>query len=386
VASQPIAGFTGDWLVIDAFGGTYAGRTVLVTGHTGFKGSWLALWLTQLGARVLGVALEPPSTPNYFTACRMAGELIDLRQDIRDYEALAAEIDRHRPQIVFHLAAQPIVRRAFDDPRTTFEINVMGTVNVLEAARRCPSVEAVLIATSDKSYRNVGWEWAYRETDPLGGHEPYAGSKACAEIVTEVYRHRQFQSHAQPPSALAVASARAGNVIGGGDWAADRLVPDVIRAIGASRNVTIRNPSATRPWQHVLDCLAGYLQLASQLVTAPGRCEQAWNFGPSGEDPLPVVALVARILESWPDHATRIVIEADPPGKESAELRVDSSKAIRHLGWRPCWSTLTALDATVAWYHAFAQKPGRDMRALTLRQIEDYTDEARKKGIGWAVR
>jgi CDP-glucose 4,6-dehydratase len=372
--------------VSDSFGGIYAGRTVLVTGHTGFKGSWLALWLTRLGARVVGIALAPPSEPNNFAACRMAGELIDLRADIRDYEALTAAINQHRPQIVFHLAAQPIVRRALISPRETFEVNVMGTVNVLEAARRCPSVEAVLVATSDKSYRNVGWEWAYRETDPLGGHEPYAGSKACAEIVTEVYRQRHFQGHAQPPSAVAVASARAGNVIGGGDWAADRLVPDVVRAIGARQDVRIRNPSATRPWQHVLDCLAGYLQLTSQLVSTPGRYEDAWNFGPSGDEPLPVEALVARILERWPDHATRMVIEPDPPGREAHALRVDSSKAIRHLGWRPCWSTLVALEATIDWYYAFAHEGGRDMRALAVAQIEDYTNEAREAGITWAIR
>ena len=372
--------------MIEAFSGTYDGRPVLVTGHTGFKGSWLALWLIQLGAKVIGISLDPPTEPSCFSACGIARDVIDLRHDIRDYEGLASAIERHRPQIVFHLAAQPIVRRAFIDPRATFEINVMGTVNVLEAARRCPSVEAVLIATSDKSYRNVGWEWAYRETDPLGGHEPYGGSKACAEIVTEVYRDRKFQSNAQPPSAVAVASARAGNVIGGGDWAADRLVPDIIRAIGAGRDVTIRNPHATRPWQHVLDCLSGYLQLASQLVHAPGRYEQAWNFGPSGENPLPVTDLVARILERWPGHATRVVIEPDPPGKEAHELRVDSSKAIRHLGWRPCWSTMAALEATVAWYYAYAHQVEKDMRGIGIEQIQDYTDEARKKGIAWAVQ
>jgi CDP-glucose 4,6-dehydratase len=312
--------------------------------------------------------------------------VIDLRQDVRDYEAFSAAIDRHRPQIIFHLAAQPIVRRAFSDPRATFEINIMGTVNVLEAARRCPSVQAVLIATSDKSYRNVGWEWPYRETDPLGGHEPYGGSKACAEIVAEVYRNRKFQSHAQPPSAVAVASARAGNVIGGGDWAQDRLVPDIMRAITAGQDVTIRNPHATRPWQHVLDCLSGYLQLASQLVRAHGQYEDAWNFGPSGENPLPVAELVARILERWPDHATRMVIDPDPPGKEAHELRVDSSKAIRHLGWQPSWSTMAALEATVAWYYAYAHKPEKDMRGFGIEQIEDYTDDAQRKGIAWAVQ
>jgi len=366
------------------FQAIYGGRTVLVTGHTGFKGSWLALWLTQLGATVVGVSLDPPSEPSHFRVCRMTDKVVDERADIRNYEALVEAVGRHRPEIIFHLAAQPIVRRAFIDPRETFEVNVMGTVNVVEAARRCPSVRAVLVATSDKCYRDVGQVWPYRETDPLGGHEPYAGSKACAEIVVEVYRQKRFQHHAEPPSSVSVASARAGNVIGGGDWAADRLVPDVVRAIGERRNVIIRNPNATRPWQHVLDCLAGYLQLAAQLCSHPGRYEDAWNFGPSDGEPLPVAELVRRILDRWPAHQTSLVIEADPPGKEAYALRVDSSKALHNLGWKPCWPAAMALDATIAWYRAFAERPGEDMRALSVAQIEDYTNSAMAVGAKWA--
>ena len=369
----------------DAFGSLYRGRTVLITGHTGFKGSWLALWLRQLGANVVGISLDPPTGPSHFEACGLADELVDMRHDVRDYEGLVAILDRHRPELVFHLAAQPLVRRAFLDPRETFDVNVMGTVNLLEAARRCVSVRSVVVATSDKCYRNVGWEWAYRETDPLGGHEPYAGSKACAELVVEVYRQQRFQAHAVQPRISSIASARAGNVIGGGDWAVDRLVPDVVRAIASGQNVVVRNPDATRPWQHVLDCLSGYLQLGARLWSAPGRYEEAWNFGPNVSEPLPVAELVTRMLAQWPDHATRLEIERGPPDKEAHALRVDSSKAIRRLGWKSCWSTSTALEATIAWYRDFAGNPARDMRAVSIGQIGAYSKAAHDRGLAWAA-
>jgi CDP-glucose 4,6-dehydratase len=368
----------------EAFQGTYRGRGVLVTGHTGFKGSWLSLWLRHLGAQVFGVSLDPPTDPNHFAICRIASAVDDQRADVRDFGAFAAILSRCRPEIVFHLAAQPLVRRAFIDPRETFEVNVMGTVNVLEAARRCPSVRAVVVATSDKCYRNVGWDWGYRETDPLGGHEPYAGSKACAELVAEVYRQQRFQRYAEPPSAVGVASARAGNVIGGGDWGADRLIPDVVRAIGQGCNLTLRNPDATRPWQHVLDCLAGYLQLAARLYADPEQFQGAWNFGPSDDASMPVATLVHNVLEQWPGHRMRIEIAPDPPGKEASMLRVDSSKAIRHLGWRPCWPIATALAATIVWYRQYAG--GReDMREVSLSQICDYMAAAGATRAAWAA-
>ena len=365
-----------------AFGGSYRGRKVLVTGHTGFKGSWLCLWLQTLGAEVTGLSFDVPSDPSHFGAIGLASDMNDVRGDIRDFGALQAAFGQHRPEIVFHLAAQPLVRRAFLEPRETFEINVMGTVNVLEAARLCPAVRAVVVATSDKAYRNVGWDWPYRESDPLGGHEPYAGSKACAELVAEVYRQRGFQSHAVPASNIAIASARAGNVIGGGDWAQDRLVPDVVRAIKAGSDVTIRYPAAVRPWQHVLDCLAGYMQLAARLADEPGKFEEAWNFGPVDPEPLPVAALVSRMLERWPGHATRLVVDPGPPGKEAQMLRVDSSKAIRQLGWRPTWSTRAALEASIAWYRA--DQAGGDLRDISLRQIDEYQQAAQALGIEWA--
>ena len=369
----------------EPFRALFSGKTVMVTGHTGFKGSWLALWLDYLGANVVGVSLNPPTEPNHFTSCGMKERVADLRADIRDYDRLTAILGAHQPEIVFHLAAQPIVRHAFANPRETFEINVMGTVNLLEAARKCDMVRAVVVATSDKCYRNVGWEWPYRETDPLGGNEPYAGSKACAELVVEVYQQERFQAYAAAPRRISVASGRAGNVIGGGDWAADRLVPDIARAIAAGRQITLRNPEATRPWQHVLDCLSGYLHLAARLCTEPGRFEEAWNFGPNGAEALSAADVVAEFLARWPDHATELVIERDPPGKEAQALRVDSSKAAHRLGWRPCWPISDALDATVAWYRDFANAPDADMHALSVAQIEAFTRAARAAGLPWAA-
>ncbi len=372
------------------FGGTYAGRNVLVTGHTGFKGSWLVLWLRHLGARVVGVALDPPTTPNHFEACGAAGDVTDLRVDVRDFPGLRGVLEAHRPEIVFHLAAQPLVGEGYADPRGTFEVNVMGTVNVLEAARLCPSVRTVLVVTSDKTYRNLGWEWSYRETDALGGHEPYGGSKACAELVTEVYRQRSFQDNAAAPRALSIASARAGNVIGGGDWSVARIVPDFVRAAMAGADLTLRNPHATRPWQHVLDCLAGYLQLAARMDAAPGAFEGAWNFGPNEAEAMPVEALVRAMLALWPSARTRVVVTPDPPGREAHALRVDSSRAIHRLGWRPCWAVEETLRATVGWYRAAAEqaaggavRPGA-MREASLAQITAYWHAARAAGIGWA--
>lgn len=377
----------------------YAGRTVLVTGHTGFKGSWLALWLGRLGASVVGVALDPPvaGAPGHFDACATgAGLAADLRADVRDAPALAAVLDRHRPEAVFHLAAQPLVRRAYADPLGTFATNAMGTANLLEAARLCPATRAVVVATSDKAYRNLGWDWGYRETDALGGHEPYAASKACAELVAEVYRSPAFLAHAAPGPRprglpLSVATARAGNVVGGGDRAEDRLVPDVVRALLAGRDVVLRNPDATRPWQHVLDCLAGYLVLGARLLSEPGRFEDAWNFGPcEAEPPLPVGALAERFLAHWPTppggKAARLVVERDPAGKEAAALRVDSSRAVARLGWRPVWDTGRALAATAEWYRRAAESPAPGaMREATLGQIAAYTEDARALGLAWAA-
>jgi CDP-glucose 4,6-dehydratase len=368
------------------FGGIYAGRTVLVTGHTGFKGSWLALWLGQLGARVVGVALDPPTRPSHFEACGAASDLTDLRRDVRDFEALRDAMAAHRPQIVFHLAAQSLVGAGYADPRGTFDVNVMGTVNLLEAARLCPSVQAVVVVTSDKTYRNLGWEWSYRETDALGGHEPYGGSKACAELVAEVYGHPGFQANAAGARPFAIATARAGNVIGGGDWSAARLVPDFVRAAMDGGELTLRNPRATRPWQHVLDCLSGYLQLAARLHEAPAEHAGAWNFGPDDAGARPVEDIVRGLSRLWPQARTRVIVTPDPPGREAQALRVDSSRAIQRLGWRPCWQVDDALRATADWYRGVAadHAPGA-MRAMSLGQIAGYVEAAREAGIAWAA-
>jgi CDP-glucose 4,6-dehydratase len=322
---------------------------------------------------VIGVALDPPTQPSHYALCGIASRLTDLRADIRDADRLAAILAAHQPEMVFHLAAQPIVRRAFVDPLETFSINVMGTANLLEAARRCLSVRAVVVATSDKCYRDTGQDRAHREDDPLGGHEPYSASKACAELVVDVYRQTRFQVHAAQPRRLSVASARAGNVIGGGDWGADRLVPDIVRAVTGGNDLVIRNPDAVRPWQHVLDCLSGYLLLGSRLLTEPGRYEEAWNFGPNEPALLTASDVVDAVLSNWPDHSARVVVARDPPDKEAQMLCVDSAKATTRLGWRPRWSTMQAIGATVAWYHRFATAPDADMHALSVAQIDAFS-------------
>jgi CDP-glucose 4,6-dehydratase len=354
----------------------WRGRRVLVTGHTGFKGSWLSLWLLHMGAEVTGVALDPPTEPSHYALCGMASRLVDLRADIRDADRLSAILADRRPEMVFHLAAQPIVRRAFADPLETFAVNVMGTANLLEAARRCPSVRAVVVATSDKCYRDTGAGGAHREDDPLGGHEPYSASKACAELVTDVYRQTRFQDHASQPRRLSVASARAGNVIGGGDWGADRLVPDIVRAITGGGELVLRNPDAVRPWQHVLDCLSGYLLLGSRLLTEPGCYEEAWNFGPNEPSLLTASGVVDAVLSRWPDHGARVTVARDPPDKEAQMLRVESGKAMQRLGWSPRWSTAEAIMATVEWYHRFATTHHADMHALSVAQIEAFAENS----------
>jgi CDP-glucose 4,6-dehydratase len=357
----------------------WTGRRVLVTGHTGFKGSWLALWLRHLGAEVIGLALDPPTDPSHYAVCGMGSRLIDLRCDIRDHQALTEIVTRYTPELVFHLAAQSIVRRAYADPRETLSVNVMGTLNVLEVARGCGCVRAVVVATSDKCYRETGNGRAYRETDPLGGHEPYSTSKACAEVVTEMYRQARFQSHAANPRALSVASVRAGNVIGGGDWGADRLVPDVMRAIASRGELVLRNPDAMRPWQHVLDCLAGYLRLGAQLLARPGVYEDAWNLGPDLGALPRVSALVTDILSLWPDHGLRLVVSRDPPDKEAQVLRLDSTKARDRLGWAPVWTITEATATTVAWYRRFLTEPDADMHAASLEQIEAFMRAAQPR-------
>ena len=346
----------------------WKGRKVFVTGHTGFKGSWLSLWLQALGAQATGYALEPPTRPSLFEQARVAEGMHSVTGDVRDAARLRAELLRSQPEVVIHMAAQALVLRSYEDPVETYATNVMGTVHLLEAVRACPSVRAVVVVTSDKCYENREWVWGYRENEPMGGFDPYSNSKGCAELVSAAYRQSFFS-----PGGPALATARAGNVIGGGDWAADRLVPDMIRAFGAGQPVRIRRPQAVRPWQHVLEPVGAYLQLARGLVEHGQELAEAWNFGPAEEDARPVRWLAERLASQWPGGASWVADEpaADNGGAhEAATLKLDCSKARARLGWRPRWGLATALERIVEW-HA-AQQRGEDMRALTLRQIEDY--------------
>jgi CDP-glucose 4,6-dehydratase len=342
----------------------WRGKRVFLTGHTGFKGSWLALWLSRLGAEVSGYALPAPTAPSLFDLLNLTSRIDDLRGDVRDLGALSSAIKLQRPEIVIHLAAQALVREGYADPVSTYSTNVMGTVNLLEAVRRSESVRVVLNVTSDKCYENREWFWGYRENEPLGGCDPYSGSKACSEMVTNVYRTSYFQH------GPAVASARAGNVIGGGDWAADRLIPDIMRAAAAGQSVRLRNPQAIRPWQHVLEPLSGYLSLAESLYQDGAAYSEAWNFGPAVEDSGSVEWIVQELAKHWNKVKWKRDDDAAHP-HEAHSLMLDCSKARTRLGWLPLLSLADALEWTVHWYRAY--ESGGDMPGVTEQQIENYT-------------
>jgi len=352
----------------------FHGRSVLVTGHTGFKGGWLTMWLHRLGAVVHGYSLEPPTTPNLFEAARIASLLAsDTRADINDLARMRQAFQATRPEIVFHLAAQPLVRESYRDPVATFGTNVIGTAHVLEAARHAESVRVVLLITTDKVYETLTGQRPYTERDPLGGHDPYSASKAAAEIVIASYR-RSFYANTE----ARVASARAGNVIGGGDWAADRLVPDCFRAFEKGESVRLRYPDAVRPWQHVLEPLSGYLQLAERLLTQHGaRWAEAWNFGPDAADDATVEHVAQLVARLWGGHARVKRAPSTEHPHETGFLRLDSTHARKDLGWQPRWGLDTAVKATVDWHHAWRDGRTRDMLDFSLRQIEAY-ENARK--------
>ena len=348
---------------------TWHGQRVFLTGHTGFKGSWLALWLNRLGAQVRGYALDPCTEPNMFSLAGVGAVVDDVRGDVRDCAELEAAMTEFAPQVVFHLAAQPIVRRSYVDPVGTYATNIMGTVNLLEAVRKTPSVRAVVCVTTDKCYQNQEWIWPYRETDPLGGYDPYSSSKACAEIVSAAYRSSFFPIERIREHHVAVATARAGNVIAGGDWSEDRLIPDLIRGFKSGRPVLIRHPNAVRPWQHVLDPLHGYLILAEKLLAEPVRFASAYNFAPNNEDTWPVERIATKLTEMWGSSAAW-THDSGPSPHEANVLRLDASKARAELGWKPRLNLEAALEWTAAWYRGWNQ--GEDMARFTLEQIGNY--------------
>lgn len=344
----------------------WRGKKVLVTGHTGFKGSWTSLWLQQAGAEVVGYALAPPTDPSLFEVARVGDGMTSIEADLRDLDRVRAVVAEHRPEIVLHLAAQAIVRASYDDPVETYSTNVMGTVNLLEALRLHPGARAVVVVTSDKCYDNRDLERGYHEDDPLGGRDPYSSSKACTEMVARAYRD-SFLGAGSPPAALA--TARAGNVVGGGDWGKDRLVPDMMRAFLAREPLYIRNPEATRPWQHVLDPVGGYLTLAQRLWQDGASFAEGWNFGPGGGDPMPVGAIVERLRALW-DEPIEVEIDPGPHPHEHHLLQLDPGKARERLGWTARLSLPETQEWIVEWHRA--HRDGGDMRALTEAQIARY--------------
>ena len=359
----------------------FRGKNVLVTGHTGFKGSWLSLWLEKLGANVSGYSLAPPTEPAMFDLCGVADGIRHRIGDIRDTASLNDFVREVRPDVVLHLAAQPIVRQSYDDPLETVTTNIVGTANVLEAVRGLDAPCAVVVVTSDKCYENREWIWGYREDDPMGGHDPYSMSKGATELIVASWRNSFFGAG----SPVKLASARAGNVIGGGDWAKDRIVPDCIRAFSEGRKVELRNPGATRPWQHVLEPLGGYLLLAARLLSDEGdRYCSGWNFGPGADDVQPVGNIVRLMAREWGgDAASTMSTEAHP--KEAALLSLNCDKAMGLMQWKPCWHLETLVEHTVGWYKQWLSDPA-DLRQITLRQIDGFEQDlvARQVGVGAA--
>lgn len=351
----------------------WSGKRVLLTGHTGFKGSWLSLWLQSLGCDLCGFALDPPTDPSMFNLLGLDAGMQSIIGDIRDESFVHRVVKDIRPEIVIHMAAQPLVRDSYSDPAGTFTANVVGTLNVLEALRLAGTTKVFLNVTTDKCYENREWLWGYKEGDHLGGHDPYSSSKACSELITSCYRRSFFTRD----SDMAVATARAGNVIGGGDWSKDRLIPDVLKAFRSVQKVVIRNPEATRPWQHVLEPLSGYLSLAQRLFEGDLQARDAWNFGPVDEDIRPVSYLVSRLAQSWPGGG-QWEVDSSYKVHEANLLKLDISKARALLGWSPTWNLETTLESIVAWERCYQQSG--DLAKETMRQIDKFM-YARNEGV-----
>jgi CDP-glucose 4,6-dehydratase len=361
-------------VLVMMFSNIYSGRRVLVTGHTGFKGSWLALWLQMLGAKVSGISLPPETSPAHWQLLELDIESFYI--DVRDTESIRRKAGDLRPEIVFHLAAQPLVRRSYQQPLKTWATNVMGTANVLDACRQIGELSAVVVITTDKCYENKEWVWGYREIDPLGGHDPYSASKAGSELVTASFRRSFFNS----PSSALMASARAGNVIGGGDWSEDRLIPDLVRSIQAGQTLQIRSPNATRPWQHVLECLSGYLMLGQSLLEGNRAFADAWNFGPDKEGNRQVREVLDALSADWPAFQWDCV---DTPQHHEAQLlHLDSTRAREKLLWRPVWSFKEGVAATAEWYQAWLNRG----EVTSHKQLSAYIKLAQDHGLPWAKR
>ena len=359
----------------------FRGRKALVTGHTGFKGSWLSLWLHQLGTEVIGLSLDVPTQPSHFEAAGMAGLLSEHRVDLRDGEDICRVMRQTRPDFVFHLAAQALVRRAYADPASTYATNLMGTVNVLEGLRTLKNPCVAVLITSDKCYDNVEWEWGYRETDALGGPDPYSASKGAAELAIRSYVRSYFPGNG--PVRLGV--ARAGNVIGGGDWAEDRIVPDCVRAWSRGETVPLRNPLATRPWQHVLEPLSGYLNLAMVLHKRADLHGEPFNFGPAALQEHSVGALTSAMARHWDKVRWEDISDQDGGPYESGLLKLNCDKALHHLGWHAIWDFDATVRETALWYRRYYEDPQRSIVDFSLQQIAAYVAEAQRQGLAWAL-
>lgn len=346
----------------------YKDKNVLITGHTGFKGAWLAIWLKELGANVIGYSLDPVNENDLFVLSQLDDKIIDIRGDIRDYQKLKSVFDEYKPEIVFHLAAQPLVRYSYDHPAYTYEVNVMGTLNVLEAIRKCETVKAGIIITSDKCYENKEWVWGYRENDPMGGYDPYSSSKGCCELLVSSYRNSFFHADSFKEHGKLIASVRAGNVIGGGDWSLDRIIPDSIKSLEANKDIIVRSPKSIRPWQHVLEPLGGYLYLGAKMLEQGTPYTGSWNFGPVYNSIASVEDLVNKVIDYW-GSGKWVFQQNNSYSHEAKLLSLDISKAKYELNWQPRWDINKTVEKTIEWYKKYKQT---DVYNLCIKQIKEY--------------